>query len=222
MPLPDHVPFSGPTYDAETGRVRMGVSDDDDAVPTWQLVEPGVGVCHGLILGPAKIGKTNVLRILTMEAALTGIVVPWLADPSSRHNLAGIWGNAIDHIARNPSETEDMLGAAAAVIQAREKERLPSYQLPSGERPAVLLLIDECQYVFSYSPSATKLAELIVSRGRSVGVGLVVTTLDSELFYFGGSRALRNRLAEKNLCCMGTKGLEQLQLLQADLSTGHY
>jgi hypothetical protein len=84
-PIPDKVPYEGPSYDPSTGRFRMGRGSDREDIWGWQLNAPGQGVCHGLIIGEPGSGKTNMLRVITVEAVCSGKFVVWHADPTRRH-----------------------------------------------------------------------------------------------------------------------------------------
>jgi hypothetical protein len=211
LPIPDKVPFEAPSYDSATGRFRMGRGSGGEEIWGWQLNAPGEGVRHGLIIGDPGIGKTNVLRIITVEAVCTGKFVVWHADPTRRHDVVETWGQIADRIAESPGETALMLEAAAQVISARLQAG--GYADPTPDNPGLLILIDDCQAVFAGNPQATQLAERIVTTGGSAGVGLIVTARGADPAYFGGSRTLRSGLGATNRAVFGT-GTEAVETLE--------
>lgn len=209
-PPEETIRYAGPTYDPATGRFRIGAGPDDRPV-TWQLNTPGIGVEHGLIVGGPGAGKTNVVRVLNVEAIQTGRWMLWPADPTGRHNLPAVWSPAAERIAQTPAETVAMLAAADRIITTRLVHG--GYTDPTPDKPAILLTIDEAQHVFAGNPQATALAERIATAGGPAGVALVVTTRGADLAYFGGSHALRTALARTNRYAAGADGLDLLAKL---------
>lgn len=206
------VPYEGPTYNPATGRFSIGRNSTGEDMEGWQLNAPSEGVRHGLIVGEQGTGKTNILRVITVEAACTGKFLVWHADPTRRHEVVKTWGQIADWIAESPGETVLMLEAAGRLISAR---RQAGGNLdPAPDKPGVLIMIDDCQAVFAGNLRATKLAERIVTTGGPAGVGLIVTARGADLAYFGGSRILRSGLGTGNRIVFGL-GTEALQALDA-------
>lgn len=204
------VRYPGPSYDPATGRFRIGASPAG-TTSTWQLNTPGVGVEHGLILGDANTGKSNLLRVLNVEAIQTGRFLIWPADPTGRHHLPDIWAPVADRLAETPTDTVSVLEAADRAITHRLSHG--GYTDPTPEKPGILITIDEGQHVFAGNPHATALAERITSTGGPAGVGLVVTARGADLAYYGGSAHLRGALARSNRMAAGANGLDLLAKL---------
>ncbi|MEV3925878.1 hypothetical protein [Actinomadura coerulea] len=207
LQVPDKVTFPGPRYDPVTGQFPIGQGTENTDVP-WQLHVPGQGVRHGVIIGERDTGKTNIVRIITVETVCSGRFRVWLADPQGRHNLVETFGRvpAVEEIAESPGETLLQLRAAAQRIDKISDARSGGrgHTDPSPDRPGLIIVIDEAQEVFAANPEATRLAEDIVTRGGPAGVGLIVTTRGADLAYFGGSATLRAGLAAHNRMAFGT------------------
>jgi hypothetical protein len=211
LPAPAEAPYAGPSYEPGTGRFQVAVGADG-VTSSWRLNEPGKGVCHGLVLGGPGSGKTNVLRVITAEALLSGRFVVWLADPLDRHNLATLWGAAADRIATSVADTVEMLKATTEIIERRRT--IGGYTDPSAEQPGLLILIDEGQEIFAGSADATRLAEHVVNDGGKQGVGLIVSARGADLAYFGGSKQLRDWLAPVNCNLLGRDALDMLNKIK--------
>ena len=204
------VRYPGPSYDPATGRFRIGAGPAG-TTSSWQLNTPGVGVEHGLILGDPQTGKSNLLRVLNVEAIRTGRFLIWPADPTGRHHLPDVWAQIADRLAETPTDTVSMLEAADRAITHRLGHG--RYADPTPEKPGILITIDEGQHVFAGNPHATALAERITTLGGPAGVGLVVTARGADLAYYGGSAPLRAALARTNRMAAGTNGLDLLAKL---------
>ncbi|WP_433464054.1 hypothetical protein [Spirillospora sp. CA-128828] len=207
LEVPDKVTYPGPRYDPDTGQFPIGQGAGNTDVP-WQLNTPGEGVRHGVIIGERDTGKTNVVRIITVETVCSDRFRVWLADPQGRHNMVETFGQvpAVEQIAESPGETLLLLRAAAHQIDQdlSDAHRYGGPTDPSPDRPGLIIVIDEAQEVFAANPEATRLAEHIVTRGGPAGVGLIVTTRGADLAYFGGSATLRAGLAAHNRMAFGT------------------
>jgi hypothetical protein len=209
LPVPDDVPFEGPSYDAATGRCSIGLGPGGRE-GRWQLNVPGGPVCHGLVMGEPGTGVTNFLRILALEVICSGLFQAWLADPNGHGDLTRPFEQTADWIAKTPQDAQAMLARAVRLIE--ERRRAGTYGGPSPESAGVLIVLDDSQLVLAGNRAATELAETIVAEGGRWGIGLVIATRGAELAYFGGSVALRTGLSRNNVCAFGT-GLALLDQL---------
>lgn len=212
-------------YDPTTGEALIG-TEDDGARGRWRLHTRGVGVHSGIIMGPPDSGRSNLLNVLLMALAQSGLFVPWLSDPLGRNGKSfkewfTPWLDGqqdkpvIDWIATSSSETTKMLKSAAAVVEKRLE--LGGYEDQDPDHPGIMILIDECEYAFRTGVAA-RAAEVVVTRGAEAGVGIIVTCADADLrTTFGGRRALRQGFAASpNRIGMGADARAAL----ADLNTG--
>lgn len=198
--LPDTLDYPGPSYDPETGLFGTG-TDAGGNLTSWRLHQPGGEVEHGVIVGPAGSGKSNLVSILVVEALHSRRFLLLLADPSGRGQLPGPFANAAYQCAEDAPGTLGLLRGVLAVVRHRAKAGGPVE--PTPERAGFLLVIEECQHVFTPAAEATRIAEVIVTEGAAVGVALVVTAPSSDPEHFGSSELLRAGVARGNRVVMG-------------------
>lgn len=212
--VPDEVRFKGPTYDPATGRFRIG-EGADGMVAHWQLNTPGTGMEHGLIFGPEQIGKSNVLRIVLVEASMEPKFAIWMADPTDRHHFPGFLEDIATKVATNPRDSILLLREAVRVIDSRTKRgRFPD---PTPQRQGILIALEDAHQLFADNIDATRLAERIVTDGGPVSVALIATAPDTDLAHFGDSLTLRTGLAKTNRMPMGSNATHMIDVLhQAD------
>jgi hypothetical protein len=209
--VPDEVRFKGPTYDPATGRFRIG-EGADGAVAQWRLNTPGTGMEHGLILGPEQIGKSNVLRIVLVEASVQPKFAIWMADPTDRHHFPGFLEGIAAKVATNHRDSILLLREAVRVIDSRTKRgRFPD---PTPQRQGILIVLEDAHQLFADDIDATRLAERIVTDGGPVSVALIATAPDTDLAHFGGSLTLRSGLAKTNRMPMGSNAPHMIDVLQ--------
>ncbi|MBR7833259.1 hypothetical protein KDL01_08280 [Actinospica durhamensis] len=198
--LPETLNYPGPSYDPETGLFETGTDADGNRI-SWRLHQPGGGVEHGVIVGPAGSGKSNLVSILIVEALHSLRFLLLLADPSGRGQLPGPFAKVAYQGAGDAPGTLKLLRGALAIVRHRAKA---SGQVePTPERAGLLLVIEECQHVFTPYAEATRIAETIINKGAAAGVALVVTAPSSNLEHFGSSELLRAGLARGNSAVMG-------------------
>ncbi|MEW2516895.1 hypothetical protein [Actinacidiphila alni] len=200
--------YPGPTYDAATGRHRVGVGAAGEPAH-WQLNTPGVGMENGLICGAAGSGKSSFLLMVLYEASCRPEFELWLADPAGRRALPEPLTGAAARTAATRQETVDLLRDAVGVIAERARAHGPVPD-PTPDLPGILLAVEDCAPVFADDPEATRLAERVVAVGGRFGVALVATAPDAGLASFGGSRALRTGLARTNCFPLGPDGRRTL------------
>lgn len=189
--LADTIPFPGPSYDPATGTIDIGVDASGDSIH-WQLHTPGRGVESGVIVGPRGCGKSTLVNVIILNAMASGVFVLILADPSGRKQLPGPFAKANYASAEDVDGTVRLLRGALAVADARSEDG--EWTSPNREQPGLLVVVEECQHVFTAGSEATGLAEAVAVRGASSGVGLIVTAPSSDVAHFGGSEALRGAL----------------------------
>jgi hypothetical protein len=210
-------PWPGPTYDPGTGRFAIGAGMDGPAY--WTLHLPGVGVCNGLVAGPPKMGKSNALRLVVLEALASGVFRYGLADPLDRNGLVDVLGQAADHTARTRQETISLLADYATAVTARaplaQRSGDHCFRDPSRQYPALLLVIDDAQEVLR-DPKAAALAARIAVHGPAVGVGLVVASTSVELADFGGSHTLLSAVSDTNCVVFDHAQFERLQRVRSN------
>ena len=207
--LPERVNYAGPTYDPVTGRFEAGTGMDG---PTyWTLNTSGKGVECGLLYGPAGTGKTNMMRIIGLEAYCSTVFNVLVADVTDRNGICDSLATLAEKCARTVSETMDLLKGMNRVINARLAAG--EYGEPTPKTPGLLLLIDDAQLVLR-NRRAARLAERIVTEGAGVGVGLVATTTSVDLIEFAGNRALLLGLSAKNSAGFDRWQSDQLRALR--------
>jgi hypothetical protein len=211
--LPDTAHFDGPTYDEATGRLRIGVTAEAGEAH-WTLNTPGVGLHNGLIIGPPEIGKTNLVRIVLVEAILQPKFALWLGDPTGRHNIsAGPFASVASRIATNHRDVVELLREAGRVVDART--RRGTFADPTTAKQGILVVIEDCHEVFADNLESAGLAEHVALLGGPVSVALIVTAPGAELAYYGGSAELRGALAATNCVPLGPNSLHMLRELGA-------
>lgn len=183
-----------------------------DGPTYWTLNTSGKGVECGLLYGPAGTGKTNMMRIIGLEAYCSTVFNVLVADVTDRNGICDSLATLAEKCARTVSETMDLLlKGMNRVINARLAAG--EYGEPTPKTPGLLLLIDDAQLVLR-NRRAARLAERIVTEGAGVGVGLVATTTSVDLIEFAGNRALLLGLSAKNSAGFDRWQSDQLRALR--------
>ncbi|MDX3663731.1 hypothetical protein PV646_41160 [Streptomyces sp. ID05-26A] len=143
------------------------------------LNDPETGVVdHVWIFGDGDDGKSNVLRVVLMEAVGSGFFCIFPSDLRNEHGFDRFWDQAVDTpawIATNVADTVRNLEAAVRIVKGRAaSENVPS---PTAERPGVVFGIDDADDVLRL-PRDRELIDFIVTHGPAVGVGLVAVIRD--------------------------------------------
>lgn len=191
----------GSSYDPTTGTIGVGeVGDGDQAeMLHWPLHTPAGQVEHGLILGESGKGKSNLLRLITYEAAASGVFFVAPADPRNENSVARTWSSLPDQswVSTNVPDTVSNLARLTNVIRSRHDRQ--SYAQPTSEVPGILMAIDDADDVLE-DPHAAACALEIVRAGHAVGVGLVLVIRDSRAFE--AHRELGRLLLDANVSSM--------------------
>lgn len=210
--MPEPIPPRRNTYDPATGTIELGMGADWE-VSLWHLNKPGHEVHHGLIIGPPGIGKTTTLQIIAIQALQAERFVLWTVDTRPPYDLTKPLLPAIDWAAATNEEARLIFEAAQNAVIHRNEHG--GYGSPSRDKPAILILVDNCESVFNDTQIAES-ADYIASNGGTAGIGLVVTAEGPDLNRFGGIPKLRSNLKKQNAIAMGTDGLLILEQLKRD------
>jgi hypothetical protein len=204
------MPYTEPTYDPTSGRFVIGMGMDQPGY--WRLNTPGAGVENGLIAGPPELGKTNLVRIVVIEALSSGLFSYMLADPLNRNSLVDDLGQWAYRTADTPTSTVDLLAHAAHIVDHRAAQP-GRYRDPSRDDPGLLVALDDAQAVLR-NPETAALAEHIATAGPPAGVSLVVSTASIELEDFGGRADLLRALSRTNAMVLDLDWHTRLQALR--------
>lgn len=206
-PLTDAQPYPGPEacFDADTGTVWIGRYADGTLAP-WQLYRPGWGACGGVVVGGTGSGGSMLLDTLGHTAAHTGLVSVWAADPGSGLSLPGATRYAHWH-GNDDTEIGEMLWAAwqaaTARLAANARHRRELHPITPAS-PMVLVLIDQCDRVFTPGVAATRLAASIARSTRQTAVAIAVTAPYPGVRSFGNDDGLRAALLAGNAATLRT------------------
>lgn len=192
----------------------IGQSADGNLV-NWRFTRPGIGVCHGTIVGPKGSGKTNALNILRLEAICSGSFCLFLIDPSGQHDF-DVWRKYAHGEANTLISSADLLCALSEAALARY--RIGAYCL-SSETPGIMIAAENAHILFNESLRARRAGRIISRIGELVGVSLVVTMPDLNIARFGDSRPLRNALTRWNVAVFGPPDSYEM-LAEGDGSAG--
>ncbi|WP_157442160.1 hypothetical protein [Actinoalloteichus fjordicus] len=186
--------FSGPTFDRITGSFELGMGMDG---PTyWRLTDHGVGAINGLIAGYPGTGRTNILRLVLVEALCSTIFNIAVADPMNRNNLLSVVGEQAVRMAGTPADTVDLLTWAAEQVEARQADA-ERWREPSPKYPGLVVAIDDAQGILA-DPYAADLAARVAFGGPHIGIALVVVITAVQPETVAGRRDLLLALGEKN------------------------
>ncbi|GAB2962013.1 hypothetical protein LWP59_34640 [Amycolatopsis acidiphila] len=174
----------GSSYDPITGTIRIGVSTEDNQaeVGRWHLHSPAGRVEHGLIFGDPGNCKSNMLRVITYEAAASEVFFVVPADPRNENDLSAVCGSFPDQswISTNVPDTINNLNRLADYIM-RFRGDGRHFDRPTPEWPGILMAIDDADDVLD-DPHAAACANEILRTGHLAGVGLVLVIRDRATF----------------------------------------
>jgi hypothetical protein len=215
--------YPGVEYDPEDGTVATGRSRSGERVK-FQLHKPGDGVRHAMIVGAPGIGKSNTLSIVLLGALSSQIFTLGLLDWShDQKHFAELREAAFLNTGNDLQESIELLTRIERCIDFRIGDG--RYEVPTRERPAILLAIEDAHILFDQSVEAVRLALRILRDGRRVSVCLYVTIPDISLESFGGDDELRQAFADRDNTAffMGDVGLQMwrdLDLLRSGWEAG--
>lgn len=181
------------TYDPATGNVTVGQTNIGEP-GTVRLHDPHDGtIDHVWIFGDGGAGKSNMLRVVLLQASISGVFCIFPSDPRNEHHFDHAWRISVETpswIATNVRDTLTNLDAANRIIDARKE--IKALARPTREQPGVLFGIDDADDVLSL-PRGRTLVERLVSDGPSVGVGIVAVIRNLDCIE--GSEAIRQAIA---------------------------
>ncbi|MGW2323220.1 hypothetical protein ACWDBP_34685 [Streptomyces sp. NPDC001233] len=205
---------SKPLYDTNSGEVTFGESRDGKRLRV-AIHQPGIGVRHGIIAGGKGVGKSNSMNLILLAALTSGKYVLWLMDwsPEQKHYKPLKEAEVTDWFAGNSvNHSLKMLSSAVRVLEFRKEKG--GYIDPTPEKPAIVIGIEEAQYLFRQSGEASALCLQILREGAAAGVSLFLTIPDITLESFGGNAELRAEATandEHLKFFMGSAGLPMLR-----------
>jgi DNA segregation ATPase FtsK/SpoIIIE, S-DNA-T family len=200
------IPWPGP----QAGSIRRPLQPG-----VWETGDP-VAVClahqHTLLVGATGSGKSMLLNVVVGELVAAGDVVCWGVDFKGGAEL-GPWRACLGRVATTPGDSEQLLGAAVAVLDARLGElasRGRRELTPSPATPALVVVIDEhAELVARCGRPALAAIDSIAKRGRAASVTLIVANQRATMDLLG-SEILRANLRVR--FCLGVEDPGEVSL----------
>jgi len=178
------------TYDPETGTIAFGARPDG-TVERRRLHDPSTGKVNStVVFGDARTGQSNHLRVLLVEALMTGLFVPAIADVAAKGELREWFGANEENgfFVEGVNESVKLLEALCRVIDYRTAAR--NYRKLSREVPAILLGVDNADALVHNERGASLIGR-ILTEGGAVGIGAVLV-LDDITTFEGNPELMRN------------------------------
>jgi S-DNA-T family DNA segregation ATPase FtsK/SpoIIIE len=200
------IPWAGPQAGTIRRPLQPGVWETGDPVAVSLANQ------HTLIVGATGSGKSMLLNILVGELVAAGDVVCWGVDFKGGAEL-GPWRACLGRVATTPGDTEQLLLAAVAVLDARMGElgRRGRRELaPSPTTPALVVVIDEhAELVARCGRPALEAIDSIAKRGRAASVTLILANQRATMDLLG-SEILRANLRVR--FCLGVEDPGEVSL----------
>jgi S-DNA-T family DNA segregation ATPase FtsK/SpoIIIE len=200
------IPWTGPQASSIRRPLQPGVWESGDPVAVSLAHQ------HTLIVGATGSGKSMLLNILVGELVAAGDVVCWGVDFKGGAEL-GPWRACLGRVATTPGDTEHLLQAAVAVLDARMGElgRRGRRELaPSPANPALVVVIDEhAELVARCGRPALEAIDSIAKRGRAASVTLILANQRATMDLLG-SEILRANLRVR--FCLGVEDPGEVSL----------
>ena len=165
------------SYDVDAGTIKVGQYEDGESTHL-RLDEPATGrVSSTLIYGDPGSGKSNVLRIISLDALLSRRfwIIP--ADPTGRNEYGRLWKGAVHS---DKFICTDLNGTISGLILMRRvmNERLSGgYELCPRTVSQILFAIDDADVALRH-PLGAKIAVEILAQGSPVGLGMLIAVSD--------------------------------------------
>jgi DNA segregation ATPase FtsK/SpoIIIE, S-DNA-T family len=200
------IPWAGPQASSIRRPLHPGVWETGDPVAVSLAHQ------HTLIVGATGSGKSMLLNVVIGELVAAGDVVCWGVDFKGGAEL-GPWQACLGRVATTPTDTEQLLLAAVAVLDARMGElgRLGRRELaPSPATPALVVVIDEhAELVARCGRPALEAIDSIAKRGRAASVTLILANQRATMELLG-SEILRANLRVR--FCLGVEDPGEVSL----------
>ena len=200
------IPWAGPVAGSIRRPLQPGVWETGDPVAVSLAHQ------HTLLVGATGSGKSMLLNILVGELVAAGDVVCWGVDFKGGAEL-GPWRACLGRVATTPADTEPLLQAAVAVLDARLAElgRRGLRELaPSPTTPALVVVIDEhAELVARCGRPALAAIDSIAKRGRAASVTLILANQRATMDLLG-SDILRANLRVR--FCLGVEDPGEVSL----------
>jgi S-DNA-T family DNA segregation ATPase FtsK/SpoIIIE len=200
------IPWAGPQANSIRRPLHPGVWETGDPVAVSLAHQ------HTLIVGATGSGKSMLLNVVVGELVAAGDVVCWGVDFKGGAEL-GPWRACLGRVATTPTDTEQLLLAAVAVLDARMGElgRCGRRELaPSPATPALVVVIDEhAELVARCGRPALEAIDSIAKRGRAASVTLILANQRATMELLG-SEILRANLRVR--FCLGVEDPGEVSL----------
>lgn len=202
---------AGTRCSAVVGRYADGLGEAE-----WPLWNSG-GMRNGLLIGSTRSGKSGVSVGLTVSARASGRINTIYVDPQAgmsspgiaQRARIGIYGReaarrAIDVVEAIARDREDRGGINTKATSRKQMfADATSKFMPSTQQPGWLVIVDECDKIFS-DPTQAALWSEFVSRCLKLGMSVLAITQYPGLTSFT-LESLRSNLAQ-NYIALRTNG----------------
>lgn len=200
-PIRKTVPLEGPRWrwNGDDLIVDMGPFADGVGQAPWRLFSEN-SFWGGFVGGTSGAGKSALIDAMAISFLDTGLVSLFYIDPQDGGSSPGLFECAEWSVGSDPAQQEDVLLGLESLVRFRAMENSVRLNVsgftPSIQRPAILLIIDECHMVFN---TANAMRWGLVARvGRKVGVNILAASQIYGLDSFGGEDSLRQSLETAN------------------------
>lgn len=207
--------FTQPSLDMETGRFVTGHGTLGQPA-YWDLWQPGVGACHGLIFGTTRAGKSGFSNLLLAEARMSGCVLPVFLDPEG--GLSGpAWVDTVPIFASSMDEIREALRAVTRLADYRRAEMAKELYLdrrgverkgrtwtePTDRWRLVVVNCDEAPRVMRDGECAALIKDGL-TRTLKIGIGYNLYAQVPSISELGGDGVIRSQAASLNIIAFRT------------------
>lgn len=200
-PIRKMVPLEGPRWrwDGNNLIVDMGPFADGIGQAPWRLFSEN-SFWGGFVGGSQGSGKSALIDAMAISFMDTGLVSVLYIDPQDGGSSPGLFECAEWAVGSDPVQQDHILTGLESLCRFRAMENSVRLKVsgftPSGRRPAVLAIIDECHMVFN-AGNAERWGR-VARVGRKVGVAILAASQIYGLQTFGGDDSLRQSLETSN------------------------
>lgn len=195
--------------------IELGPYTDGEGVEKWHVFEPN-SVVGGFVLGAKGSGKSRLIELIAIGLRKLGVEI-WYLDPQKGGSSPALMETAdwpmkgLHKGSRLFGNVLDLITAIEDVVAVREAENTDVLGVEgfthTRERPAIVVIIDECHKVFGETNPDTgntfgfdfgELDRVI----RKCGLALIGASQIYTMDTFGQSAALRSGMVGGNLVVM--------------------